>query len=64
MCYSYMYMDKVPSLNPLTQDGITPVYVASGQGQSSVVNILIRNGADINLANNVCVYYIPYVHCI
>ena len=39
-----------------TQDGITPLYVASGQGQTDVVNILIRNGADINLASN--------VHCI
>ena len=38
---------------PLTQDGATPLYVASQEGHSDVVNILIRNGADINLATNV-----------
>ena len=35
---------------PLIQDGATPLFVASEQGHSDVVNILIRNGADINLA--------------
>ena len=34
----------------LTQDGSTPVNVASENGHSDVVNILLRNGADINLA--------------
>ena len=32
---------------PLIQDGATPLFVASEQGHSDVVNILIRNGADI-----------------
>ena len=35
---------------PLTQDGATPLYVASNNGHSDVVNILIRNGADVNLS--------------
>ena len=35
---------------PLAQDGSTPVNVASQEGHSDVVNILIRNGADVNLA--------------
>ena len=34
---------------PLTQDGVTPLYIASQKGHSDVMNILIRNGADINL---------------
>ena len=34
---------------PLTQDGATLLYVASEKGHSDIVNILIRNGADINL---------------
>ena len=39
---------------PLTQDGTTPLYIASQNGHSDVVNILLRNGADINLAKKVC----------
>ena len=38
---------------PLTQDGTTPLFIASERGHSDVVNVLIRNGADINLARNV-----------
>ena len=37
----------------LTQNGATPLYVASQNGHSDVVNILIRNGADINLVRHV-----------
>ena len=33
-----------------TQDGATPLYVASQNGHSDIVNILIRNGADVDLA--------------
>ena len=35
---------------PLTQDGATPLFFAS---QKDVVNILIRNGADVNMARHV-----------
>ena len=38
---------------PLTQNGATPLYVASQNGHSDIVNILIRNGADVNMAANV-----------
>ena len=41
------------SLIPLTQDGATPLYVASENGHSDTVNTLIRNGADINQPANV-----------
>ena len=34
---------------PLTQNGATPLFIASNNGRSDVVNILIRNGADVNL---------------
>ena len=35
---------------PLTQGGGTPLFIASQNGHSDVVNILIRNGADVNLS--------------
>ena len=38
---------------PPTQDSATPLYIASEKGHRAIVNILIRNGADINLARNV-----------
>ena len=49
---------------PLTQDGTTPLHIASQEGHSEVVSILIRNGSDTNLATNVWRYYnkftVPY----
>ena len=38
---------------PLTQDGVTPLFNASQKGHSDVVNILIRNGADVNMVHHV-----------
>ena len=50
---------------PLTQTGATPLYIASGKGHSDVVNILIKNGADINLARKVWRYSIvAYTHTV
>ena len=43
---------------PLTQTGATPLYIASQERQSDVVNILIRNGAIVNMAMKVRNYYI------
>ena len=47
----------------LTQDGTSPLVLASQNGHSDVVNILIRNGADINLANKVWRLYHTLIHC-
>ena len=33
------------------QDGISPVYTASGNGYTEVVDLLVQAGADINLAS-------------
>ena len=49
---------------PLSQDGVTPLFMASQKGHSEVVNILIRDGADINLARNVWRYNVPYTHTV
>ena len=45
---------------PLTQDGGTPLFIASQNGHSDVVNTLIRNGADVNLSWKVCTIIIMY----
>ena len=37
----------------LTQDGATPLWIASQEGHSDTVNTLIRNGANINQPRNV-----------
>ena len=42
---------------PLTQDGATPLFIASERGHSDVVNILIRNGADVNKSMEVRYMY-------
>ena len=40
------------------QNGGTPLFIASQNGHSDVVNILIRNGANINMAKKVKHYNI------
>ena len=35
------------------QDGATPLFIASQHGHSNVVNILIKNGAGVNMAKKV-----------
>ena len=42
---------------PLTQDGTTPLCIVSHNGHNGIVNILIRNGADVNLPWKVHVCY-------
>ena len=38
---------------PLSQDGATPLFIASQNVHSGVVIVLLWNGADVNLAKNV-----------
>ena len=40
-------------LSSLLQTGASPLYTASQEGHSDVVDVLLKNGADINQANNV-----------
>ena len=42
------------TIPPLPQSGATPLYMACQMGHSDVVEILIRNGANINLPRDVC----------
>ena len=50
------------------QDGASPLYVASQEGHSEVVEILLRNGADPNLAwtvgGLVCSFHHLHVYCV
>ena len=48
-------------LSTVSQDDATPVFVASQEGHTQVVDILIRNGADPNLADTVSgEHYLSY----
>ena len=40
----------------LSQDGATPLHIASQNGHSDIVTILIKSGANINMAMNVSDY--------
>ena len=40
------------------QSGATPLFMASQNGHSSVVDVLLRHGADPHLANRVSILYI------
>ena len=42
------------------QDGGTPLYMASQEGHVSIVDILLRNGADPNLAETVSMEVVCY----
>ena len=35
------------------QDGASPLFIASQEGHSEVVDVLVKNGADINQPRNV-----------
>jgi len=39
---------------PTIQDGLRPLYVASVGGYTEVVDVLLKAGADPNLATTVC----------
>ena len=41
------------SLHSHSQDGATALFVASQDGHTSTVDVLLRNGADPNIADNV-----------
>ena len=60
--YAHSNLPYLHVIIPLIQDGATPQFIASQLGHSDVVNILIRNGADINLACNVWRYYMYRIH--
>ena len=42
------------------QDGLRPLYVASIDGYTETVNVLLKAGADPNLATTVCANYTQY----
>ena len=38
----------------LVQDGVTPLFFASQEGHSDVVNLLISHGANVDKSREVC----------
>ena len=45
---NYMYVCMLSS-----QNGVTPLYIASQQGHSQVAEVLLSKGADVNLPEQV-----------
>ena len=52
--HMYMYMLTM-YLFTFLQDGVTPLFMASQNGHKSVVDVLLRHGADPNLPKTVSV---------
>ena len=50
--HMYMYMLTM-YLFTFLQDGVTPLFMASQDGHTSVVDVLLRHGADPNLPKTV-----------
>ena len=56
----------------ITQNGTSPLQQAARMGKTDVVVELVKNGANLNLQNEVCHYIqllithrvVAYVHCI
>ena len=48
-CHSYF---------PPVQDGFTPLYVACDGGHKQIVDILLKNGANVNLTTTVSVFVV------
>ena len=42
----------------ISQDGCTPIYLATMNGHLAVVKLLIERKADVNIFNIVCFYYL------
>ena len=38
---------------PLQEKGVSPLLIASQCGQSEIVDVLVKNGADVNQPDNV-----------
>ena len=50
-------------LSLTVQDGVSPLYVASRNGYTEIVDLLVRAGADVNQADKVHIVLIALVYC-
>ena len=55
MSVSYIMQLKRSFPVQIIQDGNTPLFMASQNGHTSTVDVLLRNGADSNIARNVSI---------
>ena len=59
-------MSSCESNNLFLQDGLSPLYSASQEGHTEIVDMLLKKGADPNLATTVCMgvgVWLLHVHC-
>ena len=57
----FMLLILIEHLSSTLQDGFTALYVASSEGHTSIVDVLLRNGADPNLAVTVSIIAKPMI---
>lgn len=73
VCNAHMYIMLIVSFT--LQDGVTPLYVASQEGNTEVVDTLLKNKADANIACTVrrlvfvfylfkALFYIENMQCV
>ena len=48
-------------LSLAVQGGVSPLYMASKNGHTEIVDLLVRAGADVNQANKVRIVLVPLV---
>ena len=49
--YCYYFLLSLVGHLFIEQDNLSPLYVASHNGHTDTVDILVKEGADVNLAN-------------
>ena len=60
--FGCMFTVLLPPPCTFTQNGASPLYAASQEGHTEVVDTLLENGVDPNLATTVCTL-LWCVHC-
>ena len=53
----YMYTLIIPLCDCLLQEGISPLHVASQQGHTGIVQVLLDHGAQPNILTKVAIQY-------
>ena len=68
LAYMYACVHVHSIISSTVQIGATPLYAASQEGHTEVVDTLLKSGADPNLATTVwglvCSFHLLHVYCV